>query len=219
MRRGHLLKHPIAYKAVPKYEETAPRLPVFSDAQYDAYFNRVREEQPQLEIVFKLLIHTGADIGELFLAKVRDCDLVGLPARVRLKRTKRNTPERRVPMDSALANNLREYIAANGLRQHDLLLAPLERSEVERVHKICRDAIEYPALRIKDFRHIAAISWRLAGIDIMVIKDWLGHATLNQTMVYAAYRPDDADEARLAEQAAARLRVRARVLPMERRAG
>ena len=46
----------------------------------------------------------------------------------------------------------------------------------------------------------------------MKIMEWLGHATLNQTMVYAAYRADEAEDASAIERAAARLAASENVL-------
>lgn len=44
-------------------------------------------------------------------------------------------------------------------------------------------------IRIKDLRHLAAISWAKADVRIELIKEWLGHATLNQTMIYSRFIP------------------------------
>jgi integrase len=44
-------------------------------------------------------------------------------------------------------------------------------------------------IRIKDLRHLAAISWAKADVRIELIKEWLGHATVNQTMTYSRFIP------------------------------
>ena len=81
-------------------------------------------------------------------------------------------------------------------------------------HEKIRVRLARVDLRLKDFRHVAAISWRRTGLDLMKIRDWLGHSTLNQTMIYAAYAADVSEDAEAAERAAARLMTVTPVIPI-----
>jgi integrase len=79
-------------------------------------------------------------------------------------------------------------------------------AELWRAHRPARAAIGRPGLTIKDLRHVAAIAWNRAGVNMVRIKDYLGHATLSQTARYAHYAPDQAEEADLARRIARQLR-------------
>jgi site-specific recombinase XerD len=50
--------------------------------------------------------------------------------------------------------------------------------------------------------------WVMSGVDLVTVKNWLGHASIQQTMVYAKVSPQHGHEAmrRFGEWAAARLR-------------
>ncbi|HVE80408.1 MAG TPA: site-specific integrase [Gemmatimonadaceae bacterium] len=161
-----------------------------------------------------MLIHTGADVGEVLSRTVRDVTLDRPAVRVRYRRTKTRTPERFVPVPSDVAAELRGHIANYQLNPGDALFGIFTRGAVEWVHTRARAAIGRSDLRLKDFRHIAAIAWRKAGLDLQTIRDWLGHATINQTVVYSAYGPDDAREAPAAERAAELLTREVDVIPL-----
>lgn len=204
VRNKHIETHPIAFKAVEKYEEDDHRMPDMSAAEYARYFERVYAERADLAIILKLLIHTGPDLGELLLTTVRDYRLQDAP-RVRYRRTKTRTPERFVPMPLALATELQGHVAAHGIQGTDLMFGMFVRVDVESQHERARSAIGRNDLRIKDLRHIAAIQWRRAGADLQTVQVRLGHATINQTTVYTAFSPDESEDSESAEAAAALL--------------
>lgn len=218
VRAGYLAQHPIAHKAVPKRDEGDHRMPEFSAAEYRDYFAAVAAERPEFIPVYRLLIHTGADVGEVLSRTVRDFSLDSRVVRARYRRTKTRTPERFVPVPSEFVAELRGHIAAHKLAGGDLMFGMFNRGAVEYVHQRARTAISRPDLRLKDFRHVAAISWRQAGLDLQTIRDWLGHATINQTVIYSAYAPNDALEAPAVEKAAAMLSQETDVLRLPIRA-
>ena len=214
VRNGHIAVHPIADKRVPKRQESEGRLPEFSGQDYADYFCHAANDDPATVLLLKLLINTGADVGELFAARVSDCQLERRPARLRFKRSKTNTPERHVPIAAALRAELVGHIAAHNLRGDDLLFAMVERKQLVAVHRRLRATIHKGLVTLKDLRHVAAITWRRAGIDLQTIQEWLGHATLNQTARYAKYRPDDEEDEKTIERVYARQTRLVDVLPI-----
>jgi len=205
VRHGHLDTHPTAFKRVEKYREADSRLPDLTAAEYAGYFRAMEAARPDLVVVFKLLVHTGADVGEVETREVRDFDLSPDAPRVRYRRTKTRTPERYVPLPAAVAAVVRGHLAAHGLAGTDRVFGMFTRAEIEQAHRIARGAIRRDDLRLKDLRHIAAITWRRAGADLQTVQERLGHATLNQTAIYTAFAPASAAEAAGAEAAAALL--------------
>lgn len=213
VRNHHLDLHPIAFKAVQKAPEDRHRMPDLSPQEYASYFRTMYETRPDLAVVFKLLIHSGADIGEVETRQVRDFDLSATAPRVHYIRSKTDTPERYVPIPQAVAVEVRGHVAAHGLRGTDVVFRMFKRSEIEAAHRSARDTIGRSDLRIKDLRHIAAIYWRRAGADLQTVKERLGHATIGQTVIYTAFGPSVASEAAGAEAAAALLMTDTDVLP------
>ena len=56
---------------------------------------------------------------------------------------------------------------------------------------------EIDVLRIKDLRHVSAITWARAGVRLERISDWLGHADIRMTRIYARFMPADEYDAPL----------------------
>jgi integrase len=195
VREGLLARHPVAFRALQKADEGEHRMPEFSSAEYRSYFTLISEIAPASTVVFRLLVHTGADLGEVLTRRVRDCELDRGQPRIRYRRTKTRTPERLVPYPTAFVSELRDHISAHALQDGDLIFGMLKRSPVDRTHQRARRAIGRPDLRIKDFRHVAAIAWRRGGAELESVREWLGHATINQTVVYNSFAPNDEHDA------------------------
>lgn len=47
--------------------------------------------------------------------------------------------------------------------------------------------------RLHDLRHTAATEWLRHGIDVLTVKEWLGHSSLAMTQRYVHYLGTDAD--------------------------
>jgi|GEM_PF-5470792 len=218
---ARLATHPIKGKGVrPGTGRRSHRLPNMSPEDYTAYFEGLKSTRPELpeseipalreqvRVFFRMLIHTGADVGELRTLRVPDVEFgatradgtVGL-TNIRMQRPKTNTEERKVPYPQIYVGELRSYIVGRGLKRGDLLFslrATKAKSgyilpDVVAAHRLGRKAIGQPELRVKDLRHLAAISWARAGFPIQRISRWLGHSTIQQTLVYENYLPNDSE--------------------------
>lgn len=185
------------------------RMPEVTRDEYSTYFRSIASERAdlplphalalrqQLTVFFRILWHTGADLSELRLLKVRDIRWGERMTQVRLKRTKTRTPERLVPYPDTYAAELRAFVEG---KPRDALVFDLacvaSKSGVaipaaRTAHENARKAIGQPELRIKDLRHLAAIAWARAGVKLLQISQWLGHSTIAQTTVYAKYIAGD----------------------------
>jgi integrase/recombinase XerD len=214
---GRMPAHPIAGKKVKKRAEPMHQLPELSADEYRDYIGAVRRESPDLAVVLLTLVHTGADVGEVFSRVTRDVDLER--RRIRFHRTKTQRYEtanrpRFVPMPQLVVDELRAHIAAHRLRGNQSLFGMIDRHEVELAHRRAVRSIERSDLTLKSLRHIAAISWVKAGNHIRLVQRWLGHASLSQTMKYTDYEPDADEIAPLVERAAGTLTQTMDVVPI-----
>lgn len=189
IRMGDMTEHPLAWRQLLPYDEGHRRLPDLSPTEYARYLDRMPDFEHRT--FAKVLIHCGADVGEVVTLRADECLLDRELPRLRFKRTKvRRSIERLVPVPQHLADDLRRLLRERGAIGRALVFG-LSRRNIRSWHDRGRDAIERPDLRLKDFRHIAAIYWRKAGVDLERIRDWLGLTNMQQVQVYAAFGPDD----------------------------
>lgn len=199
---GRMTLHPVRYKAVKKRPERSRMPRPLSADEYTKYIAAIENYRPGFGLVAQVLIHSGADVGEL----IRTPPRVGAPEPERLlvehcildtdapalslMRSKTDTKAENVPIPRHIGAALSERIERHGLKRSDEVFFDVTYKPFQAAHKLARKEIDRPSLRIKDLRHFAAISWAKSGIDITAISKWLRHATLNQTMIYADYEPD-----------------------------
>lgn len=215
VKHGRLDVHPIAGKKVEKRDEPHYRLPEMTPTEYAGYMAQVRSQRDDLSGLFLLLLHTAPDIGELFLLKARDVDLDA--AQVIYQRTKTRhhanaAKPRKVPLPALVVTELRGHFAEHQVQGSELVFGMVVRSDAESMHQRAAKAISRPELTIKDLRHIAAIAWVKAGTHIRLVQKWLGHTSLNMTMRYTDYEPDEGMAQQMAERAADTLNQTAGVL-------
>jgi integrase len=202
VKHQHLALHPIAHKRVEKFREPDARMPEpFTPDDYRGYLDTIAATPhtgAELGLFFLLLLHTGADAGEVMTREARHVELERTVPRVRFKRTKTHTPERAVPVPGTVVVALRGHLAQHRLRGEQRLFAMLTEADWRPAHERGRSAIGRPSLRVKDLRHLAAIAWAKAGIRIDRIADMLGHSRLEMTRCYVRFMPDSAEEADIA---------------------
>lgn len=109
-----------------------------------------------------------------------------------------------VPVNAELAKEIVSHIETFKLTRSQPVFGftEEERRQFERAHRRASKKIGQMALRLKDLRHLAAISWARAGVRLKRIGDWLGHSDIRQTTIYARFAPDDEFDAPLIASAA-----------------
>ena len=154
-------------------------MPEMNATEWASYCNHLANDPlapPSAILVVRVLRFSGADIGEVvgYRRQVDNAEIPGMlcrdirttkgVTRLRFKRQKVDkSPERFVPYPSGYANELLAHVTAHALLPSDGLFGMLDRPSFERAHRRARKAIHRPDLRIKDFRHLAAIGWARAG--------------------------------------------------------
>jgi site-specific recombinase XerD len=139
------------------------------------------------------LYNTGARVAEALGVRVRDLWLQR-PLQVRLHG--KGSKDRMCPLWTETATMLRRLITTSAYAPDDLIFrnsrgCPLTRDGVAYViaKHVRRASESTPALRRRKitphvFRHSCAVALLQAGVDITVIRDYLGHASIATTSRY-----------------------------------
>jgi integrase/recombinase XerD len=144
--------------------------------------------------LLSLLYHTGARVQELCDIKIGDVVTEGLP---QLQLTGKGKKVRIIPLQEETVSAMKHYMEFRvGAKDDEYLLlnarnAPITRSGVTYLIKkyTKQAAIECTSLegcRITPhvFRHTNALHLIQSGVDVLIVKEWLGHKSLKTTMQY-----------------------------------
>ncbi len=74
---------------------------------------------------------------------------------------------------------------------------PLDASYVSKAFSAALTAAGAPPRRFHDLRHTYAVHAAKAGIPLTDLREWLGHADLATTSIYARYCPREGEAARV----------------------
>ena len=149
-------------------------------------------------VMLSLMYDTGGRVQEIIDLKVRDIR-TDAPATIRL--TGKGNKTRIVPLMRPTANLVRLYIQENSLFTSDKQTAPLFTNRM--IHVLTRAGVTYilnkyvvAALKVTQeslpdkisphvFRHSKAMHLLQAGVNLVYIRDILGHVDLRTTEIYA----------------------------------
>jgi integrase len=142
---------------------------------------------PRLRPILIIALNTGMRKGKILHLSWGDVDFDN--QFLFLKQTKSNRP-RKIPMSGFVADVLRaikrsgEFVFVNPKTGRPL-------SDLQTGFKAtCRKA-GISDLRFHDLRHTAATYMVIGGIDLVTVKEILGHATIQMTMRYAHPTPEN----------------------------
>lgn len=138
--------------------------------------------RPRDRLLVRVLWETGVRVSELMSLTSDSIDFAGEALRV--VTLKRHGHRRAVPVRPALLGELARHIAGGigrGVR-----LFPVTR---QRVHQIVRRAAASAGLPADQahphtLRHSFAVACVLARVPVRVLAEWLGHRSLESTLVY-----------------------------------
>jgi len=143
--------------------------------------------QERLRAIIILALHTGMRRGEILSLGWEDVDF---ERRFISIHDSKNGQPRHVPLDSTVCDLLASYPRYDA----SLLIFPGEGGKrlttFQYVFKRAREAAGLPDLHFHDLRHTFASQWMMAGGDLYVLKEILGHKTVQMTQRYAHLSPE-----------------------------
>ncbi|MBP5718855.1 MAG: tyrosine-type recombinase/integrase [Abditibacteriota bacterium] len=158
-------------------------------------------------VLLRLLYDTAARVQELCDMKVRDVRLDGNP---HVMLHGKGNKSRYVPIVTEVARDVERYISENGLNRPEFADMPLftnrkreklSRAGVAYIVKKYADAAREKSPKIPKkvtphmFRHTKATHLCQAGIDVVYIRDILGHCHVTTTEIYMKLNVEQARDA------------------------
>jgi integrase len=174
---------------------------------------------PLERLLYLVAAMTGLRQGELLGLRWRDIDWPAQKIRVVYPHVRRkNSPKydelllanerrkrspksalsaRAVPMADRVGGELDRYYKASAFQGDDGLVfghpitgSPLDRHEVSRRFKAALKRAGVREVRFHDLRHTFGTRMAAAGVPMRTLQEWMGHADLKTTLIYAHYAPN-----------------------------
>lgn len=153
----------------PKYLRAEIINRIISNAQKDRY-----------RVLFQFLWQTGVRISEALSITTQDIDWH--LKQVRVKSLKRKDHDRTIPLKEEMLGALATYIQKNEIKSKLWMMTP------QAVHHELKSIVDKAGLphwiHIHTFRHSFAVHCLESGITINTLKELMGHANVENTMVY-----------------------------------
>lgn len=146
------------------------------------------------KMLLMFLWHTGARISEALSVTVEDIDWQ--LKQVRVKTLKRGRPaQRMIPLNQDIRGELSTYIHTAELKGTDRLF-PMSRFAVhQEIKALAAKATLPPWIHAHTMRHSFAINCLKQGVHINTLRELLGHANVENTMVYLkVFQPEIHEE-------------------------
>src|SRR3989441_9595642 len=141
---------------------------------------------PHIRAMVSVALHSGMRLGEILNLRWRDLDFA---SGFILVRDSKNGESRHVPMDATLSALLRVYSRRLGT---DLVFSSSSGGHIVDVRtgfqNACKRA-ELTDLHFHDLRHTFASQFVMAGGDLYILKEILGHKSITMTQRYAHLSP------------------------------
>jgi integrase len=211
--------NPVARAARPKRRrqgDANPDLQFLTLAELDAVIATIPDEPvgrdvlgPVMRVLILAAALTGLRQSELLGLRWRDIDTRALRVRVRNAWVRGEhsgegksdlSTRRSVPMTDRLARELKQWRLRTIFSDDDDLVfahpelgTPLDRTKTtRRFQAACVDA-GVRRIRFHDLRHTFATRLAASGVPLRTIQEFLGHADLKTTQIYAHYAPSEGE--------------------------
>lgn len=176
----------------PKVDKRLPKFITYEE------LNKLIEAADNLrdKLIIKFLFYTGVRVSELVNLKVSD--ILWDEGFVRVRKGK-GGKERLVPIPSFLLKELKEYLEKRNKDSEYLFISKKgDKLSTRQVQRIIKKVKERAKITKKVtphvLRHSIATHLLRKGIDIRVIQEFLGHASLSTTQVYTHVLPSHLKE-------------------------
>src|SRR4051812_28621093 len=215
VRKGWAPRNPVEDAARPKRRRAGDADPdpqFLTPAELDRLVEGIPDHTvdkdargPVIRILLLAAGTTGLRQSELLGLRWRDVDMRAQRVRVRNAWVRYEhsgegksdlSTKRSVPMTDRLTHELRAWRLRTVYSDdedlvfgHPDLGVPLDRTKVTRKFKAACEAAGVRVIRFHDLRHTFATTLAPAGVPLRTIQEYLGHADLKTTQIYAHYAP------------------------------
>ena len=137
-------------------------------------------------IILTLLYDAGLRISELINLKVEDIDLTNEIARIKVIKSK-NNKSRQIPITENTKNLLKEFIKEKDSDDYLIVSNKKDKYTPNGIRKIIKKYTDECNIHVTPhtFRHTKASHLVETNIPIIYIRDFLGHESIETTMIYA----------------------------------
>lgn len=162
-----------------------------------------QEYPDHLTPIVVLAYHTGFDIGDIFDLHWKHIDFANNQIRKIRNKTSHKSDNPQpvvVPMSSAVKSTLEQWGSQHGLSGR-VFKSPITGGRLDNISKAWRFILKEADLRdfrFKDLRHTFGSWLAIEGVDILQIRDLMGHTDVKTTQVYAHLCPKRKEQSVLA---------------------
>jgi integrase len=216
LKRGWIAVNPVPAVDRPRAQSVDPDIRYLELDEVDALLRAVPTGHLASTdaTIYLVAAMTGLRQGELVALRWSDVDWSAGRVRVRRNYTREEfgTPKskrgsRAVPMADRVAGALERHFKTSAY-QHDSDLAfahpetghPLDASALRNRYKAALKSAGLREVRFHDLRHTFGTHCAAAGVPMRTLQEWMGHAQLQTTEIYADYAPS-AHEKEMVERA------------------
>jgi integrase len=153
--------------------------------------------------IVMLAYHTGFDIGDIFDLHWKHIDFANNQVRKIRNKTSHKTDNPQpvvVPMSPTVKGTLEQWGSQHGMTGR-VFKSPVTGGRLDNISKAWRSLLKVAELndfRFKDLRHTFGSWLAIEGVDILQIRDLLGHTDVKTTQVYAHLCPNKKERSVLA---------------------
>ena len=205
LKRGWIAANPVPAVDRPRARAVDPDIHYLELGEIEALLRAVPagDFASTDRTVYLVAAMSGLRQGELVALRWSDVDWSAARIRVRRNYTREafGTPKskrgsRSVPMSDRVAAALERHFGTSAYQQdRDLVFAhpqsghPLDASALRIRYKAALAAAGLREVRFHDLRHTFGTHCAAAGVPMRTLQEWMGHAQLQTTEIYADYAP------------------------------
>lgn len=152
-----------------------------SESEDQAFLNRLNSMPCRNGLMLTLLRYLGCRAGELL--SLRICDLNPFEKSVRITASK-GSKNREIPLPQALYDRLDAYAKSTQRSDYQLIFV-LSYNQLGEIWRSVRPI--GCGKKLHSLRHTRAIELYRSTKDILLVKAWLGHKSLQTTMIYQEF--------------------------------
>ncbi len=203
---GRVTENPVRQARQPRAESSGDiRFLILEEVEALIAAERDDDLGPVLRVMYLAAAMTGLRQGELVALRWRDVDWTARRVRVRRNRARRQygTPKskgssRSVPLADRLGGELDRLHQRSAYQGDEELVfghphrgTPLGETTIRDRYRKALERAGVRRVRFHDLRHTFGTAMAAQGVPMRTLQEWMGHAGIATTEIYADYRPSE----------------------------